>query len=136
MQVKGFHDFRRFVTTGPTGSHRPPSDPSRPLSKVNTATIGLPTGFGVVVMGGAVVVTGGVVVVGTVVAVVGVVVVVVAVVDVGVAPGPWPSAQMILVPVSGFQVILPYWKVVYVPVGPPVSSLVANPSSGTHTFAV
>ena len=92
-----------------------------------------------VVGGAVVVVTGGVVVIGVVVVgivVAVVVVVVVVVVEVGVVPGPWPSAQMILVPVNGFQVILPYWKSVVVPVGPPLSSLVARPSSGTHTFAV
>jgi hypothetical protein len=105
------------------------------LSKVNNPVSGLLTGFGVVV--GGTVVTGGVVVTGVVVGIVVAVVVVVAiVVDVGVVPGPCPSAQTIFAPVNGFQVILPYSKVVYVPVGPPLSSVVAKPSSGTHTFAV
>src|SRR5689334_19383601 len=114
--------------------HFPPSDPSKPLSRARMATSGLPAG-GVVVGGVVVVVTGGVVVTGVVVVGI-VVVVVVVVVDVGVVPGPWPSAQMIFAPARGLQVILPYWNSVVVPVGPPLSSLMAKPNSGTHTFAV
>ena len=67
----------------------PPSDPSRPLSRVSTATIGFPSpGLGGVVVGGVVV---GGVVVGGVVGVVGGVVGVVVSVVVGVVvvvPGP------------------------------------------------